>query len=209
MFALLCRVGGVYPRVCGGTRYAANATAVIVGLSPRVRGNLPVSLIPLSVVRSIPACAGEPILAGVGTSPPQVYPRVCGGTQREARPRAEGQGLSPRVRGNHAPFDLEYPRAGSIPACAGEPVSGGREVAGRGVYPRVCGGTQILPEDPYGLHGLSPRVRGNLVRTKVMIGPLRSIPACAGEPVRCRRTHGIAAVYPRVCGGTPHHRLKR
>ena len=30
----------------------------------------------------------------------------------------------------------------------------------------------------------------------------RSIPACAGEPCRCRGVDGGPAVYPRVCGGT-------
>ena len=50
---------------------------------------------------------------------------------------------------------------GSIPACAGEPATGGRIAQMRGVYPRVCGGTgagQWHWETP---EGLSPRVRGN------------------------------------------------
>ena len=50
--------------------------------------------------------------------------------------------------------------------------------------------------------GLSPRVRGNLLRRARHRRAVGSIPACAGEPGpgggpprRCR-------VYPRVCGGT-------
>ncbi len=53
---------------------------------------------------------------------------------------------------------------GSIPACAGEPTA---EIAKRGhswVYPRVCGGTGAAGSDKCYLVGLSPRVRGNLVR---------------------------------------------
>ena len=77
----------VYPRVCGGTR---NAT----------RGPRP------SVGRSIPACAGEPMLPRTdqgrsGITP--VYPRVCGGTVTS----------HDRCSATLAP--------GSIPACAGEP----------------------------------------------------------------------------------------
>ena len=49
-----------YPRVCGGTCVAFSAIAVLLGLSPRVRGNLSQAE-PLSTrSRPIPACAGEP-----------------------------------------------------------------------------------------------------------------------------------------------------
>ena len=38
---------------------------------------------------------------------------------------------------------------------------------------------------------------------------MRSIPACAGEPVRRRPRFRIDGVYPRVCGGTYPSRLHR
>ena len=56
------RRGGswVYPRVCGGTSNPSFNSAVNLGLSPRVRGNL-VQSGPIQVDEgSIPACAGEP-----------------------------------------------------------------------------------------------------------------------------------------------------
>ena len=53
-------VGGVYPRVCGGTVQFMLADARVAGLSPRVRGNQLVCLVEVLVRRSIPACAGEP-----------------------------------------------------------------------------------------------------------------------------------------------------
>ena len=71
---------GVYPRVCGGTVRVTAVTGVLVGLSPRVRGN-PASAPDWSRPgRSIPACAGEPwqLLRPAGRC--RVYPRVCGGT---------------------------------------------------------------------------------------------------------------------------------
>ena len=70
----------------------------------------------------------------------------------------------------------------SIPACAGEPLSGrGGSIRG-GVYPRVCGGTDEIDRcGPY-QQGLSPRVRGNLFCCAFERPTTRSIPACAGEP---------------------------
>ena len=53
-------VGGVYPRVCGGTRPAIPPERDVNGLSPRVRGNLSCAAADGSGSRSIPACAGEP-----------------------------------------------------------------------------------------------------------------------------------------------------
>ena len=50
--------------------------------------------------------------------------------------------------------------------------------------------------------GLSPLARGNLVYALERSGRLRSIPACAGEPVGGQRGAPIARVYPRLRGGT-------
>ena len=50
----------VYPRVCGGTPRFLAAQQVGTGLSPRVRGNRRHHRRRPSIVRSIPACAGEP-----------------------------------------------------------------------------------------------------------------------------------------------------
>ena len=51
---------GVYPRVCGGTTWSTPGTAVVKGLSPRVRGNPDRRVCVWGGCRSIPACAGEP-----------------------------------------------------------------------------------------------------------------------------------------------------
>ena len=50
----------VYPRVCGGTTIDNANTMAIFGLSPRVRGNPPRISSGAAILRSIPACAGEP-----------------------------------------------------------------------------------------------------------------------------------------------------
>ena len=70
------------------------------------------------------------------------------------------------------------------------------------VYPRVCGGTAGIASWVPIKKGLSPRVRGNRVRSDREAVPVRSIPACAGEPRSGSSGHSSLKVYPRVCGGT-------
>ena len=70
----------VYPRVCGGTHYVLCIICWVIGLSPRVRGNLAAFVAPSQSGGSIPACAGEPDWLQSRRRPPRVYPRVCGGT---------------------------------------------------------------------------------------------------------------------------------
>ena len=213
----------VYPRVCGGTDAALAATLMVYGLSPRVRGNLPVGEGGLGVGGSIPACAGEPAPPVHRRKGGWVYPRVCGGTIRRGVKRRNTLGLSPRVRGNHDDVVLSACLVGSIPACAGEPPASRDGAGGGEVYPRVCGGTgQPLDArlDVAGLsprvrgnpsvelraanrHGSIPRVRGNHQQHRPIGARSGSIPACAGEPALAAHGEFAAGVYPRVCGGTP------
>ena len=51
----------VYPRVCGGNSVLFDKDERTSGLSPRVRGNLPLVIRSNNTGRSIPACAGEPL----------------------------------------------------------------------------------------------------------------------------------------------------
>ena len=71
----------VYPRVCGGTIIAVYLGTTARGLSPRVRGNQIERRNRRSIIRSIPACAGEPQVAPRRCDGVRVYPRVCGGTE--------------------------------------------------------------------------------------------------------------------------------
>ena len=192
----------VYPRVCGGTGARAIRGLRGGGLSPRVRGNPTASPIGCGVQGSIPACAGEPLRRPLCRPGRRVYPRVCGGTSREGDLTREDAGLSPRVRGNRGREVPPACRPGSIPACAGEPVSTSSWLKRERVYPRVCGGTARGPRRPAGSRGLSPRVRGNPRRMEWPRIRGRSIPACAGEPSQQALLTLDRQVYPRVCGGT-------
>ena len=176
------RESTVYPRVCGGTAVTPSSGVGVVGLSPRVRGNLP----PWELA----------------TQSAAVYPRVCGGTHVGAVRRRGAQGLSPRCAGEPCeppvwtPTDWVYPRV-----CGGTAETGNGQI-GKSVYPRVCGGTNQSRALTGSVSGLSPRVRGNpLLGTSLSI-MIRSIPACAGEPRTAGRPSPMNTVYPRVCGGT-------
>ena len=176
----------VYPRVCGGTASRSGEQGIYRGLSPRVRGNHGTPPTPAELWRSIPACAGEPIILRRWGRLGRVYPRVCGGTVGPVVLGTMCSGLSPRVRGNRPDAPAEDAAGRSIPACAGEPhcplpVSGTARV-----YPRVCGGTRDRQD----------------AQVRIQEAQARSIPACAGEPKKKTWTMSEAGVYPRVCGGT-------
>ena len=104
----VCR-NAVYPRVCGGTAFKAQASTLCEGLSPRVRGNHWHHVFGDANFRSIPACAGEPRRWSKKCGRVTVYPRVCGGTKQRDVTGRRRRGLSPRVRGNPS-------RGRSIPA---------------------------------------------------------------------------------------------
>ena len=193
---------GVYPRACGGTSTAHRIAIAGRGLSPRVRGNLNDAGAVFRHRRSIPARAGEPTTAAWSAPPCAVYPRACGGTSFSSKPHSWPGGLSPRVRGNQGPTGGVRHGLRSIPARAGEPERRGRRLSASPVYPRACGGTQQCAELSGGLHGLSPRVRGNLVGHVSAGLKDRSIPARAGEPASAGTVESWASVYPRACGGT-------
>ena len=201
-----CCTSSVYPRVCGGTEPLSEPLSEPLGLSPRMRGNLPAfSRVP-PLGGSIPAYAGEPRATPPSAMTTTVYPRVCGGTSGSLRSFQRGVGLSPRMRGNLRPGQGSGSHFGSIPAYAGEPVKFFGPVVLREVYPRVCGGTGAKPGCRQPLPGLSPRMRGNLSGHRHRHRQYRSIPAYAGEPEPGPDHVRGHQVYPRVCGGTAGER---
>ena len=175
----------VYPRVCGATSVVWALLSPVSGLSPRVRGNLVLFPSLAGGEQSIPACAGQPRSRAFGGFFRWVYPRVCGATCRLPQDILMVMGLSPRVRGNPPTNSEASTRPGSIPACAGQP-TGGRilSVDEAGLSPRVRG-NRLDGGAVRAVHGLSPRVRGNHYRASAMWSWLRSIPACAGQPLSC------------------------
>ena len=131
----------VYPRACGGTGRVIPGAVRGQGLSPRLRGNALTSPLTRSLIRSIPALAGERPGLGEIRENTRVYPRACGGTTTPECLIAAVRGLSPRLRGNGILPERQEPQAGSIPALAGERSSSTIQPFLCAVYPRACGGT--------------------------------------------------------------------
>ena len=145
-------------------------------------------------------------------------PRTAGCPRRCGR-------ASPRVRGSLAHAALGAPKAGSIPAGAGEPKRRARQASGSKVDPRGCGEPPLpfrngiaLRVDPRGcggarprlrriaaIAGRSPRVRGSLRSPAAAQLAEGSIPAGAGEPGSTGAGAANGRVDPRGCGGARHH----
>ena len=197
--------------MCGGAVLTLTAATRQRGLSPRVRGS-PVmwSTLP-STTRSIPACAGEPVIGVALIHLAEVYPRVCGGAALTTDPSGYAAGLSPRVRGSR---DHVHDGGGpdrSIPACAGEPAGSDSSDTTEPVYPRVCGGAPRRSTSANASQGLSPRVRGSQCHSSRPAGTSGSIPACAGEPswrvrgsLHRSRSRGSMDRSIPACAGEPH-----
>ena len=132
----------------------------------------------------------------------KVYPRLCGGTAYSASADLARHGLSPPVRGNPRRFPAARQPLRSIPACAGEPGPAQELDHRAAVYPRLCGGTDLLAIAGHDPQGLSPPVRGNRPCLTDIAVEARSIPACAGEPGNPMSIPPAYSVYPRLCGGT-------
>jgi len=193
---------GVYPRLRGGTRGRHSICTRTTGLSPLARGNLELAAGESSAVGSIPACAGEPWQDLHQRAKRGVYPRLRGGTVADAFGAWRGGGLSPLARGNPAIGTREVGVAGSIPACAGEPVEEVHSQIDTGVYPRLRGGTVGQAIAGAIRWGLSPLARGNPPACSPSTSTTGSIPACAGEPTPAPRFRAACRVYPRLRGGT-------
>ena len=111
------------------------------------------------------------------------------------------RGLSPPVRRSPDGGDAGLSHQRSIPARAGEPGALTSAPSAIRVYPRPCGGADGTAELTNEIPGLSPPVRGSLVRRDHVPNVGGSIPARAGEPSRHCSGSVREWVYPRPCGG--------
>ena len=211
----------VHPRVCGGAGDEVPESGDRTGSIPacagepsrRARGNRPITVHPrvcggaegtheasITVEGSIPACAGEPPPSTNRTGSRWVHPRVCGGAFAEAAVAASTSGPSPRVRGSRDDGVLVVGLGGSIPACAGEPWTGGQERLWRRVHPRVRGAAVDNLAVDLAREGSSPPARGRQdVRERNPAG-VGFIPARAGPTPRTVTPKRVLRVHPRPRG---------
>ena len=192
-----------YPRAGGGTRRSRCLSCLLLlGLSPRRRGNRIRRTASPRGIRPIPAQAGEPCSARRSGKRRRAYPRAGGGTESSSARSSGEAGLSPRRRGNLDVGERDQVIEGPIPAQAGEPRwRRARRRADR-AYPRAGGGTIVHMESAGLGGGLSPRRRGNRGHCALALERVGPIPAQAGEPRGLDERRALARAYPRAGGGT-------
>ena len=173
--------GPAHPRVCGENEVGVKVTADLEGSSPRVRGKRFRRGLGDPARRLIPACAGKT------QSPPRAgdrgwaHPRLCGENAVVRTINNAADGSSPRVRGKPRPPPSAPPPPRLIPACAGKTGRWSRRRWRARAHPRVCGENARMSWGPRPASGSSPRVRGKLELDRLVAGPVRLIPACAGK----------------------------
>jgi len=113
-----------------------------------------------------------------------------------------GEGASPRARGNRRPAAPRVVTDGCIPARAGKPSSGRSTACSRWVHPRARGETTAPSIAQVDEWGASPRARGNLVLLSLTAQSLGCIPARAGKPALVVPLHHLERVHPRARGET-------
>ena len=179
---VFCRIRpGAHPRVCGENAPPRSSSARASGSSPRVRGKRRRRPPCRTRVRLIPACAGKTGRTRARKRGSRAHPRVCGENSLRDQARTPVSGSSPRVRGKRGPSTSSTRSPGLIPACAGKTSAPLFTCCGTAAHPRVCGenNAQHLLVKSFG--GSSPRVRGKRDGRRLVLGPTRLIPACAGK----------------------------
>ena len=174
--------GTAYPHVCGATPAGPADSMLVGGLSPRVWGNHVFSKYGSVPRRPIPTCVGQPTWTTSSSGICTAYPHVCGATEPYVQPTAANRGLSPRVWGNPASWQLVDAALGPIPTCVGQPLFATDADVNRKAYPHVCGATRFVLWTLRMFHGLSPRVWGNQRQSQGRMAQVRPIPTCVGQP---------------------------
>ena len=190
----------VHPRVGGEHGSYLTMRTISYGSSPRGRGTRFVEQHNRSMVRFIPAWAGNTRQGGHTPAYPPVHPRVGGEHGPGPGDDRVCVGSSPRGRGTRHDGDEPARRCRFIPAWAGNTCPYCCRVPRTSVHPRV-GGEHLVPDrsTPH-RSGSSPRGRGTRHGKRVFRRQRRFIPAWAGN-TRRREPHAAGVpVHPRVGG---------
>ena len=190
----------VHPRACGEHLCEVSVLPADSGSSPRVRGTLAVSPLPLRPRRFIPARAGNTPCTRRASASASVHPRACGEHLRDLGHDRDEAGSSPRVRGTRRAPGPGGGRLRFIPARAGNTLRPATAESARPVHPRACGEHWLRASPTEAANGSSPRVRGTLHASDEDDPHDRFIPARAGNTTPTRRPPRTFPVHPRACG---------
>ncbi len=189
-----------HPRACGDQLSDDQASVMVHGSSPRVRGPVLREEPRPGNARIIPARAGTSAELFDSLLPVWDHPRACGDQALSLRCASNSMGSSPRVRGPVELLQSVDVLLRIIPARAGTSrPDGGQGDYGRD-HPRACGDQRDYGENAYFGLGSSPRVRGPAGRVRPRTCPHGIIPARAGTRRRGVGASRSSRDHPRACG---------
>ena len=171
-----------HPRACGANSALRPSNILQSGSSPRMRGKPRLCTAAISVLRIIPAHAGQTCGGRRGPACSADHPRACGANLNAYSCVLAARGSSPRMRGKPHRATGPFHAVRIIPAHAGqtgERPSNARPLAD---HPRACGANLQLVEGFGGsFFGSSPRMRGKRQGSDGRRPETRIIPAHAGQ----------------------------
>ena len=170
------------------------------GSSPRERGTLHTRRSTGRPHRIIPARAGNADTRRGRTAGRPDHPRASG--ERSSTPVSPSfpVGSSPRERGTHPPWRRYIDNVRIIPARAGNASATIPAMSIQSDHPRASGERRpAIPTDA-NRSGSSPRERGTPRGAPARLGPVRIIPARAGNAGIRRRRQAEGADHPRASG---------
>ncbi len=170
------------------------------GSSPRMRGKRWLDSGARRGLRIIPAHAGQTTRPTPAMMPSTDHPRACGANSEPQWTRLYKDGSSPRMRGK-----LQLAAHGKlggriIPAHAGQTRRRRSCLRRTPDHPRACGANACFAARRRSSAGSSPRMRGKPLPRDPRQGPLRIIPAHAGQTSKASRARDAVSDHPRACG---------
>ena len=189
-----------YPRACGDRASRIIPWKLGNGLSPRLRGSDRAQGEQGRRQRVIPAPAGIGRHRQRECRPGPGYPRACGDRTLPNSMGSVSSGLSPRLRGSALYGINNIAGLRVIPAPAGiGPICRAASEYPAG-YPRACGDRLCRSVTGPVDAGLSPRLRGSVLKRHAAGVSAGVIPAPAGIGLDRHSPRTSSAGYPRACG---------
>ena len=170
-----------HPREYGENSWTTRYRQLLLGSSPRIRGEYRLGTPPYRANRIIPANTGRIIPVPGSLHYRRDHPREYGENSSTSRFHVSDGGSSPRIRGEYAVVVQSPVRVGIIPANTGRIHRIGHPTIRGGDHPREYGENNAISFDAAGPMGSSPRIRGEW-RIDAMISVSgRIIPANTGR----------------------------
>ena len=190
-----------HPRSRGGNLLAGLGLDLGAGPSPLARGKHDEEANGGLLIGTIPARAGETCVRRPSPGPWRDHPRSRGGNVAPAQRLKQLAGPSPLARGKRRCRRAASACDGTIPARAGETLTGFLGLLLQRDHPRSRGGNAGHRAEPELQPGPSPLARGKLHPKTQTANIYGTIPARAGETITTANARELFGDHPRSRGG--------